>query len=157
MKARPGFQYFAAFILCCSLTTFLSRPMAAQSAPQTSSSFTSSTLAVHIVGLRNATGNVRVKLMRDSNPVDSRVLQIDTKNLTADVVFDKLPQGVYSVSLIHDENMNGKLDTNLFGMPVEGYGFSNNPKKRTGKPGFDETNFQLNQPDVAIEIKMIYW
>jgi uncharacterized protein (DUF2141 family) len=131
--------------------------MAAQSAPQTSSSFTSSTLAVHIVGLRNATGNVRVKLMRDSNPVDSRVLQIDTKNLTADVVFDKLPQGVYSVSLIHDENMNGKLDSNVFGMPTEGYGFSNNPAKGFGPPKPELTTFPVKQPKCVIEIKLIYW
>jgi uncharacterized protein (DUF2141 family) len=26
--------------------------------------------------------------------------------------------------LIHDENRNGELDTNMFGIPKEGYGFS---------------------------------
>jgi hypothetical protein len=26
--------------------------------------------------------------------------------------------------VIHDENCNGELDTNLFGIPTEGYGFS---------------------------------
>ncbi len=39
--------------------------------------------------------------------------------------------------LTHDENDNGKLDTNLVGMPVEGYGFSNNPQVMR-KPTFDE-------------------
>jgi uncharacterized protein (DUF2141 family) len=43
------------------------------------------------------------------------------------------------------------------GIPVEGYGMSNNPPRRMGRPGFDETNFQVNQPQCAIEIKMIYW
>jgi uncharacterized protein (DUF2141 family) len=26
--------------------------------------------------------------------------------------------------VIHDENRNGELDTNMFGIPKEGYGFS---------------------------------
>jgi len=43
------------------------------------------------------------------------------------------------------------------GMPLEGYGMSNNPPRREGRPGFDETNFQIAKPSVAIEISMIYW
>lgn len=116
-----------------------------------------SKLTVRVTGIRNTTGNIRLALFRDSNFVQAQEVEIDAKTLTAAAVFDNLPQGVYSVNLFHDENRNGKMDTNLFGMPVEGYGFSNNPKKRMGKPGFDETNFQLNQPECAIEIKMLYW
>ncbi len=116
-----------------------------------------SNLTVRVTGIRNTKGKINLALYKDSKFVSDQEVEIDAKTLTAVAVFDKLPQGIYSANLFHDENMNGKLDTNLFGMPVEGYGFSNNPKKRTGKPGFDETNFQLNQPDVAIEIKMIYW
>jgi uncharacterized protein (DUF2141 family) len=116
-----------------------------------------STLTVRVTGIRNANGQIRLTLYRDSKFVEGRQLEIDAKTLSAKTVFENLPQGVYSVNLFHDENMNGKMDTNLFGMPVEGYGFSNNPHKRMGKPGFDETNFPLNQPEAAIEIKMIYW
>jgi len=61
------------------------------------------------------------------------------------------------VELFHDENNNRDFDLNLMGIPVEGYGMSNNPPRRMGRPGFDETNFQVNQPQCAIEIKMIYW
>jgi uncharacterized protein (DUF2141 family) len=82
---------------------------------------------------------------------------IDAGTLRASTVFDTLPQGAYAVYVFHDENLNGKMDTNFVGMPVEGYGMSNNPKKRMGRPSFDETNFQMNQPKCAIEIKMIYW
>jgi uncharacterized protein (DUF2141 family) len=31
--------------------------------------------------------------------------------------------GKYAIAVIHDENCNGKLDTNMFGIPKEGYGF----------------------------------
>jgi uncharacterized protein (DUF2141 family) len=116
-----------------------------------------STLTVRVTGIRNANGKIRLGLYRDSNFVEGREIEIDAKTLTAATVFTNLPRGVYAVNLFHDENMNDKMDTNLFGMPVEGYGFSNNPAKRMGKPGFDETNFHLNQSIAAIEITMIYW
>jgi uncharacterized protein (DUF2141 family) len=158
MKAREGFQYFAAFMLVgCLGVTLLARLTVAQSAPSASSANPSSALAVHIVGFRNAKGNVRVKLMRDSNPVDMRVVPIDAKNLTADLAYDNLPQGVYSVALFHDENMNGRLDSNVFGIPSEGYGFSNNPSKGFGPPKPEQTTFAVKQPKCAIQIKVIYW
>jgi uncharacterized protein (DUF2141 family) len=116
-----------------------------------------STLTIRVTGIRNTKGKIRLALFRDSTFVEGREIEIDSATLSAKVVFEKLPKGVYSVNLFHDENMNGKMDSNFMGMPVEGYGFSNNPGKRMGKPGFDETNFQLNQPEWAIEIKMIYW
>jgi uncharacterized protein (DUF2141 family) len=43
-----------------------------------------------------------------------------------DVSFPNLIDGEYAIKLLHDENDNGRLDTNLVGMPTEGYGFSNN-------------------------------
>jgi uncharacterized protein (DUF2141 family) len=116
-----------------------------------------SKLTVHVTGIRNAKGNIRLVLFRDSNFVQEQEVEINAKTLTALAVFDKTPQGVYTVQLFHDENLNGKMDTNLFGMPVEGYGMSNNPKKRMSKPGFAQTNFQVNEFACAIEIKMIYW
>jgi uncharacterized protein (DUF2141 family) len=116
-----------------------------------------STLTVRVTGIRNANGKIRLGLYRDSNYVDGREIEIDAKTLSAKTVFANLPRGVYTVNLFHDENMNDKMDSNLFGMPVEGYGMSNNPARRMGKPGFEETNFQLNQQQAAIEIVMIYW
>jgi uncharacterized protein (DUF2141 family) len=116
-----------------------------------------SKLTVHVTGIRNANGNIRLALFRDSTFFQAKEVEIDAKAMTAVAVFDKIPPGVYTVQLFHDENRNGKMDTNFFGMPLEGYGMSNNPKKRMGKPGFDETNFQLNQPESTIEITMVYW
>ena len=43
--------------------------------------------------------------------------------------------GRYAVSLMHDENGNGRLDTTL-GIPREGFGFSNNPGLTFGPPRF---------------------
>ena len=48
-----------------------------------------------------------------------------------------LPPGRYAVNAFHDENGNGELDTNLVGIPSEGYGFANDPVIRFGPPEFD--------------------
>jgi uncharacterized protein (DUF2141 family) len=53
-----------------------------------------------------------------------------------------LPAGRYAVSLIHDENGNGKLDTTL-GIPREGFAFSRNPKIRFGPPRYEEVSFPV--------------
>jgi len=67
-----------------------------------------------------------------------------------------LPPGVYAVSVFHDENMNQKLDKNFVGVPKEGYGDSNNPKKKMGPPSFEETKFQLSATEQSTEIKLMY-
>jgi hypothetical protein len=41
----------------------------------------------------------------------------------------------------HGENSNGKLDTNLLGIPTEGYGFSNNATALIGTPSFSDASF----------------
>jgi uncharacterized protein (DUF2141 family) len=48
--------------------------------------------------------------------------------------FEDIPPGTYALAVIHDENMNGKLDTNWLGIPKEGYGFSNAVKAMRGAP-----------------------
>jgi uncharacterized protein (DUF2141 family) len=71
-------------------------------------------------------------------------------------VFTDLPAGVYAVSVFHDENMNQKLDKNFVGVPKEGYGASNNPKKKMGPPSFEEAKFQLSGTEQSLEIKLMY-
>ena len=66
-----------------------------------------------------------------------------------------LPPGEYSLLLVHDENGNGKLDTNVVGMPLEGYGFSNNPAVMR-KPTWEEAGFEVTGSDAAIDILSKY-
>jgi uncharacterized protein (DUF2141 family) len=149
---------FSSLLLCVlSVAPVVQLAAHAQTTRATGPAQAVSTLTVEITGLRNANGKVNLTLYRDSKPIETRVVMIDAGTLRASTVFDTLPQGAYAVYVFHDENLNGKMDTNFVGMPVEGYGMSNNPKKRMGRPSFDETNFQMNQPKCAIEIKMIYW
>lgn len=67
------------------------------------------------------------------------------------VTFDGVPAGRYALMVIHDENGNGTLDTNLVGMPVEGYGFSNNPRVMR-KPTFEEAAFDVGADALALDV-----
>lgn len=68
------------------------------------------------------------------------------------VTFDDLPYGTYAVKVFHDENSNGKLDTNLVGFPKESFGFSNDAMGRFGPPSFDQAAFDLEAAKLRISI-----
>jgi uncharacterized protein (DUF2141 family) len=67
--------------------------------------------------------------------------------------FEDLPPGRYAVRVMHDENGNGKLDSNMLGIPKEGYGASNNPRVMRA-PHFDEAAFEVGEQDLSISISL---
>lgn len=117
------------------LPVLLLQPLPAQSP-------TTGTLTIRVVGASNAGGEIRVALFQNAQgfPADAskafrtQPAQINRQTLSAEVRFTGIPQGVYAVSVFHDENGNGKLDKSLVGIPKEAYGASNNPRKRCGHP-----------------------
>ena len=139
-------------VLCCSLLLVHTDRANGQTATS------KGTLTVKVTGIRNTEGNIRVALRTDENTmIAGKVVAIDPKTLTAEAVFENLAEGSYGVAVIHDENKNEKLDFNEEGMPLEGYGHSNNPAKRPGPPDFNETKFAFAPPTATIEVALIYW
>lgn len=67
---------------------------------------------------------------------------------------DDLVRGAYAISIYHDKNSNGKLDNNIFGIPKEPYGFSNNAKKRFGPPAFKAARFSFLRSGQSISIRL---
>ena len=70
--------------------------------------------------------------------------------------FQSVPSGTYAVSVFHDENSNGKLDTNFMGIPREGVGASNNAKGHFGPPKFSAAAFQHSGGPTALKISIKY-
>jgi uncharacterized protein (DUF2141 family) len=64
------------------------------------------------------------------------------------VTFNNLEAGEYAIRYFHDENDNGKLEQNLFGMPVEGYGFSNNAKANFGPAAFEDMKVTITDQNL---------
>jgi uncharacterized protein (DUF2141 family) len=125
---------------------------------------TGSSLTIRIVGAKSSKGQIAIAVFNGEAgfPGDKskavRTLQtgIDPQTLIAQVTLKNLPRGVYAVAVFHDENMNGRLDRNVLGIPKEGYGASNNPRKSMGPPKFAEAKFQLDQPEKVLEITLLY-
>lgn len=65
------------------------------------------------------------------------------ENNSCEVTFKNVPQGVYAISMFHDENGNNKLDNNFLGIPKEDYGCSNNARGFMGPPKWKDAKFEL--------------
>jgi uncharacterized protein (DUF2141 family) len=78
---------------------------------------------------------------------------IEATSSEVDFHFPGLVAGRYAVSVMHDENGNGKLDSNFMGMPIEGYGFSNDPQVMR-KATFDEAAFAIGADNATIELHL---
>lgn len=119
-----------------------------------------STLTVSVAGLRNQKGNVLVCLTANAKafPDCSKDPAAHKRTVRASaagsISFTGLADGTYALSLIHDENANGKLDTAL-AIPKEGFGFSRNPKIAFGPPKFASAAFALSG-STAQTVKMKY-
>ena len=70
--------------------------------------------------------------------------------------FESIPSGTYAVAVFHDENSNGKLDTNFLGIPREGVGASNNAKGHLGPPKFSAAAFLHSASRTALKITLNY-
>ena len=88
--------------------------------------------------------------MKDGRTVAASMVQAADKTV---LVFRGLAAGKYGVALYQDENKNGKLDTNIVGIPTERYGFSRDAKGRMGPPSFDDAAVDL-QADATIAVQL---
>ena len=70
------------------------------------------------------------------------------------ISYDGLPEGDYAVKLYHDVDSNGKMNTNLFGIPSEPYAFSNNAKGIMGPAPWIKSKFQIAASSNTHEISM---
>jgi uncharacterized protein (DUF2141 family) len=62
----------------------------------------------------------------------------------------------YAVEVFHDVNDNKDLDRSPQGMPMEGYGFSNDAPTRFAFPSFDAVRFGVKPGETTIRIKVRY-
>ena len=68
----------------------------------------------------------------------------------------RLPPGRYAASVLHDENRSGDMDRGFGGLPLEGYGVTNNPKPRMRAATFKEATFDLPAEGTGLTISLQY-
>ena len=119
-------------------------------------------LSVAIEGLQNRQGVVCLRVFSGSqgfpsdnvSVADQACVRIDDIPLT--VTFRDLAFGNYAIALYHDSNGDGQFNRGAFGIPVEGFGFSNNPAIRMGPAEYEEAMFLWAGARTAITIQMQY-
>ena len=119
-------------------------------------------LTITVKGVRSADGAIFLAVY-DSDKSFMKVPQakttrrIDAGKGDLKIVIHDLPAGKYAIAGYHDENGNGKLDTNVLGIPEEGYGFSNDARGMFGPPKFSEAVFQFDgKADKALAFSIQY-
>ncbi len=117
-------------------------------------------LDVKVERLRNEKGVLHLCLTREPAHFpdcgkDPKAVKRSIAAGSGAVRFTGLGPGGYALSVFHDENRNGKLDT-FVGIPREGFGFSQNPVVRFGPPRFDQVRFNLPGGFTPQSVRMQY-
>lgn len=119
-------------------------------------------LTVKVDGLRNSQGVVQFALYNKDDTIPDEEYQKyfrkkigKINNGSSSIVFNDLPKGRYAINILHDENMDGKIDKGFI-MPIEGIGFTNFTSIGFGsRPNFLDASFNITS-NVEKIIKIIY-
>ena len=118
-------------------------------------------MTVSVTGLRSTKGQVLVCLTTkakgfpDCSKDPSALRLAIPAGSAANVQLGHVAAGHYEISLLHDENGNGKVDTFMM-MPKEGFGFSRDAPVRFGLPSFAQAAFAVGATPINQKIKMRY-
>jgi len=119
-------------------------------------------VSIKVGPLRNTRGSIACRLHRSGegfprNPAGTATQRVKVTGAFAACSFQGLAPGTYAVVLHHDENDNRKFDTNVLGVPLEGYGASNNCTHALSAPRWDEAKFTVAAGQTrALEIAIRY-
>jgi uncharacterized protein (DUF2141 family) len=115
----------------------------------------SSQFILKIQGIDKLEGEIRIAVFNSKEkytkePIHAIVLPVDSTTVIWEK--DDLPFGEYAIAVYHDKNKNGKIDTNLLGIPKEDYGFSNDARGRFGPASWNDSKFRIQEKVYSTEI-----
>jgi uncharacterized protein (DUF2141 family) len=130
-------------------------------------------LRVTIQGVASSSGTLMVALYDSESHFQKAVDNAGKKSLLEDsgrlvgiamraaagaqsVVFTALKPGRYAVISYHDENDLGRLETDTWGVPTEGYCFSNDAEGFLSAPSFRQAAVVVETQDKAITMTLKY-
>lgn len=131
-------------------------------AAQTFDDVANGKLVLKLNNLRNKQGQLCLSLFagEDGFPADgskaalSKCFSLQELSENNEVSIENLPIGNYSVAVFHDENNDKILNLAMFGIPLESFGFSNNPKIRFSAPKFADCSFSLIEGTLNLTIDL---
>ena len=112
-------------------------------------------LTIEVSNITELKGQVMVALYANGETWLGKAAHGSGAAATAEKVlvkFADVPAGTYAAAVFQDVNGNGKMDSNVMGIPTEPFGFSNNAAGRFGPPKFEAAKFLM--ADTATSIKL---
>ncbi len=131
---------------------------------ETTSSGNTYTLTIVVTSLRNNNGKLQLDLYKNQQEFEARYsdkdrrIYLPKKNLmngSVTFTFKNLPEGVYGVAIMDDENSNGKIDYGWV-LPSEGFGFGDYWHNKWRTPTFNDFKFTLHS-DKTVTVKAKYY
>lgn len=110
-----------------------------------------------IQGIDKLEGEIRIAIFNSEEkytkePLHAVVIPVDSTTVIWEQ--ESLPFGEYAIAVYHDKNKNGKIDTNLLGIPKEDYGFSNDARGRFGPASWNDSKFKVDEKIFSTEINI---
>lgn len=115
---------------------------------------------VQVTNLENVKGTLYIGWYNNAEDfrINDKALyraEINVNNLSeVTSVFEDIPVGSYAIAVFLDEDDDYKLDKNLFGIPKEKYGFSNNVLPALRAATFEESAFSLTDKSQIVVINL---
>jgi len=126
------------------------------------SQVSAATLTVVISDIRSDIGVLNIGVYDNKNDwlgsstVQKRSLQVLGNSVGGVVTTSfKVEPGEYAISVHHDDNDNGKMDTNFIGIPKEPTGLSNGAVPKFGPPKYKDAAFRVGGEDLEMPIKLL--
>jgi uncharacterized protein (DUF2141 family) len=118
---------------------------------------------VKIQNITNSTGVIACAVFKSEEGFPGKFLKFASKTMLTQIrgkdasfEFSDIKPGKYAIAVIHDENLNGELDTNMFGIPTEGYGFSSGAEVTLSAPSFSDALFSYDGGHLQMSISINY-
>ncbi|MEP5611994.1 MAG: DUF2141 domain-containing protein, partial [Cyclobacteriaceae bacterium] len=103
-------------------------------------------LVIKVENVGSQNGKIRIALYDSEDKFLDEQIMGGSVDASVGLVlhkFTNLRPGTYAVSLFHDQDGGGKLNSNFMGIPSEPYAFSNNAKGMFGPPDFEDCKFEM--------------
>jgi uncharacterized protein (DUF2141 family) len=156
-------RLFKKWFFCCALramlVSWLCSATVALGAPKALPLPSGAVLQVKVTELVTHQGYVKVMVADSKAAFLHEDKAIVKAMVRADLLMQQgiafyLPEGSYTVAVVHDLDSDGKFDHNAVGVPTEPFGFSRNPKIFFGPPSYKDCVFEHGAEGTRVTVKL---
>lgn len=144
-----------------ALALVAAAPVAAEQSDVTAEEKPVDAIVVEVTGLKNDTGQIGCAIFSkeegfpDEISKASKQFFVKPKGKKVTCTFKGYKPATYAISVMHDLDKNGELNTSFVGKPKEPWGVSNNaPAQRFGPPLYKDCTFKYEGGQKTLKVKL---